>query len=376
MFHFKFGLSLTHHLPLLAVGGVSSELSPAKVNYLLLNPKTQSLAFNIKFINVHIGLLDRNRLSFSQRAEIAASKYPLNYLVFDFSRPVSLNISFTKLNQRVQQIARVLLVPGSIRQLEKGAEDRKLNESLKDPKIHTACFWFQQFKVKERKFNATVDHVKASEENLHCISLPTNDSGLMLNFDYKDPPGVGIEFKRSIHFFWNPKTITAYELVMNLKNVRSERELTRFMQDELKNPSAKIVERVKQYTDLCEPPSASFYQKLLGRTAVSSDCDSEDRPETVVFESELAFSGETKQFISKVCNTGRRNGWLSLKNKLWQRPIADAPVKRNPSLNDSWIASELSCPVEIHRKIPRNFPVNGELSLVELSLVVDEKVLN
>ena len=142
-----------------------------------------------------------------------------------------MDIRFSELSlnhlQQAYRIARVLIVPDSLSQLEDEKEDRKLNESSKESRsIHTICFWFYSFKVKVSKFNATVDQAQVSEEDLHCISLPTNHSGLMLNFDYKDPDR---EFKRSIHFFWNPKSVFTYQLKMDLKDVRLVEELTRFM---------------------------------------------------------------------------------------------------------------------------------------------------
>lgn len=60
-------------------------------------------------------------------------------MIADFSRPVSIDLLFTvvfnaylKLHQ-VDRLARVLVVPGSMHQLEE-EEDRKLNESFRDPR--------------------------------------------------------------------------------------------------------------------------------------------------------------------------------------------------------------------------------------------------
>ena len=296
---------------------------------------------------MHVGLLDQNGLSASQRADIRANSDKINYVPVDFSKPISMDILFSKFSStllRVNRLARVLVVPGSIHQLEED-EDRKLNESFKEPKIHTACFWFHDFKVKESKFNVTVEHVQASEENLHCLSLPTNNSGLMLNFDYNGPHG---EFKRSIHFFWNPKTIFTDQLIVDLKNAQSVEEFTKFLRVELRNPKAKIVNRGELYVwSPCIPPGTSFYEKLFHRLIGYSDCKPTDRPETVVFESDFEFSNETKQFISESCNKNR--GEKSDSSKEYR---------------SRWLVSHMNlCPIEITPKIPENLPVNGELLL-------------
>ena len=246
--------------------------------------------------------------------------------------------------QQIDRLARVLLVPGSIRQLEKGAKDHKLNGSFKEPKTHTACFWFHDFKVKESKMNETVEHVQASEENLHCLSLPTNNSGLMLNFDYNGPHG---EFKRSIHFFWNPKTIFTNKLSVPLKNARSVEEFTKFLQVELKNPSARIVSRDEFYYWPCIPPGTSFYGKLFYRLIGALNCKPEERPEMVMFESDFKFSNETEQFASEACDMDREEKSDSFKE-----------------YRSRWLVKGMICPIIITPLIiPGNLPVNGEMLL-------------
>ena len=292
----------------------------------------------------------------------------LDGVIANFSRTVSIDLFFPvgytsiyNLNP-VDRLARVLVVPGSIRQLEEDKEDRKL-ESSKDPRsTHTLCFWFHQFKVKERKTNSILDYARASSENLHCFSL-VDDTGLMLNFDYKGALG---EFQKSIQLVWNPKMIGTYQLSMTLKNLRSLEELTRFVQVELQNPTAKLVKHHQEVLNPCEPSGAWYYfQKIFPRSFKTCD----QRDEIVVFQSEIPFSNETMNFRLEACKS---HGWKE-KNGLFS-----VVIKFGWDDNDTPPLGELffHCSIQIETKVQRNFLVDTELSLSYLEPVQNQESLN
>lgn len=340
------------------------------MNSLLLSNETQTFKFNVRFTYdpvtpFYLVSLDKNGLSPSlkAKADILRKKDVLNYVIANFSRPVSMEILLPvkphDLNylQRVDRLATVLLIPGSIRQLEE-VEGLKLNESTKELKsTQTACFWFHKFKVNESKINEILEYAKASAENLHCISLPNEDSGLKLSFDYK-----GI--RRSIQIFPNLKTIATFELVMMLKNVQSMENVTRYVQEELKNPTAKLTKRHQEKIVPCVPYHPWFYERyLFGRNA--TECKPNDREETMVFESDSPFSNETEWFAYDACDGWEeKNGLFGVLRLRRYRGIAMMlPLQWYDSLEDrGWSVTDPVCSVGIKIKMQR-LSVVGELSL-------------
>ena len=261
------------------------------------------------------------------------------------------------------------MVPGSIHQLEE-EEDRKLNESFKDPRsIQTLCFWFHQFKVNESKINATIDYARVSAENLHCISLPTNESGLVLNFDLKTPfvGGFQNQFK-SVKIVLNPKRIVTYELRMDLKSLQSVEELTRFVQVELKNPTAKLVEHRQEVQDSCALIRASYhYPKYYPKFLRPSFEACEKWEETVIiFKSELPFSNETRQFVSDACGT---KGWkekngiftVSRHSKVYNTETETPFTLLHPG--DDLFISDLHCSIRTNIKVQKFLSFDGGFSL-------------
>ena len=319
---------------------------------------------------IHLALFNQNGLSPFQNSEAARMlvwKGLLDCMVANFSRPLTIDLYYLagrnlfKTRQRVDSLARVLVIPGSIRQLEEDEEGRKLDESSKEFRsTQTLCFWFPKFKVKESKFNSNVEH--AQTENLHCLSL-ANDTGLMLNLDYNGPQG---NFKKSIQLVWNPKLNVTYTLVMYLNNVRSLEDLTRFVQVELKNPTAKLVERHQEVVrEPCEPSEA--YSPNLSEHFPSSleGCNSSTfkARETVVFESKLPFSNETDQFASEACNGWEeKNGLFNVNRKEHSLWWSDPGKNKIMPLAKHWL-SDPFCSVLTSIKVQKNFQVDAELSL-------------
>ena len=318
---------------------------------------------------IKIALLDQNGLSPLQKEEADRFKeigWP-DYVIANFSRTVSIDLFFsvgrtfeTNSLQPVDRLARVLIVPGSIHQLEDEDRDPKLNESSKDPRsTQTFCFWFDQFKVNESKTNSILDYARTSEENLHCLSLPANDSGLMLNFEYLGSLG---NFRGSIQLVWNPKTIATHELSMELKNLRSLEELTRFVQVDLKNPTAKLVEhRQREVLNPCAPSGAwYYYQKIFPKTC-------QEKEETVVFKSEIPFSNETMNFRSEAC---KPEEWKE-KHGLFTVKAMEPYYLRESLLYWRPYYSLCYCStIQIQTNVRINFPVDTEFSLSHVDPVL------
>lgn len=335
-----------------------------ELNSLLLSNETQSFRFNVRFTEdpesqFDLVLFDQKELSPSQKAkaDLLRARDRLNYFITDFSRPVSMEILYPVGSldylQQVDRLGTILLFPGSIRELEE--EGAKLNESSKEPKTtQTVCFWSNKFKVNERKIDAISDY--ASAEDLHCVSLPNKDSGLKLNLKFPKIQNFqsSQSLERSIQIVLNPKTIATYELVMKLNYLRSVEDAFRFVQDELKNPTANFVQLEEKGVRprLCMP---WFYEKLFGRYLTG--CKTNDRPITIVFGSNSSFSNETMRFASETCN-----GWEE-KNGLFRSQKRQIEVVNFiPLMPNGWPLTNPYCPFAVNIKRP-SFPVNGELWL-------------
>lgn len=170
--------------------------------------------------------------------------------------------------------------------------------------------------MNESKINATIDYARVSEENLHCITdtvyqPPGQRIWCGAQLRCQNSIRGGVPEISSNHS--ESKKVVTYELKMELENVRSLEEVTRFLQVELQNPSAKLVDhRQGDIREPCEPSGAWFnYQKLFPCSLKSC----KEREESVVFESEIPFSNETKQLVSDACSTEcwkEKNGRFSL----------------------------------------------------------------
>lgn len=318
-----------------AIGGVSCELLSRTEITSLIGNVDKLYSFNIDLTNPHLlkkspyfYLMDIQRYQFtSNEIEFLNKTKKMAFVWENFHRPISLEIlgSAESTWQGIMfvfceipmgsEVPSNCSAPGknpksppfmttvNVRQVEKFATIHVLpvhqpKEIGRNESASTVCFSFDQFNVTQIRLALTQPALEyfPDGKELHCITPLNYPSNIRLNFDYDGPLG---KFNQSMVIELNPKLVIRHQLFMLLRNVRSLEDLTRFVQVELENGNASLVNR--RTFDLPNSPTGVwfYYQKLFFG---QSNLNTTDRTEMVMFDSEQEFSEKTHMFAAESCN--------------------------------------------------------------------------
>lgn len=247
---------------------------------------------------VFIAFMDKRSQLTPEKINLIMKQNRVAFLMFDLSRSLSVDILVSmppgEHNQtsRVKRFVKVLLIPGSVHNLE----DPKHSESSDRSANHSLCLWSDEFRTTDFQIDGTLDYTQHNLERrkMHCISSLSYGSSMLLNFDYEGSLG---RRKRSVYIALSPKSIFRHKLVMMVKEIRSEYALANFVQSELKNPTARFVRRHGLYT------ACSIREYDRENPKDNFDCRTLVTREAFEFENEFEFSNETMQFIKESCDS-------------------------------------------------------------------------
>ena len=221
------------------------------------------------------------------------------------------------------------------------ATEFQSNETFEESPNYTfmVCILFKNIELVRRKANVKLDiihYFRKDRSDLICFEPLKNDSNLQLNFSSNKM------ILNQVYILMNPKLSTVYKLVMILMNPKSRRSLTRFVQIELRNPSASLF---RYY-------NPRWLKRSEGAAVIAE------------FESNLPFSNETLTWVN-ACQVPHRNDTLF---QLADQEFVNGLLAQSEDLRSFWNGS--TCPVRTgmrleSEEVQTNVKLTFSLSYIE-----------
>lgn len=216
----------------------------------------------------------------------------------------------------------------------------------------SACIYSRDLKLQKldikREQGLNLNYERKSQAEWVCVGPLNHERGLHLNLNWTALDGSSRTGK--LRLYLNPKVSVTYRLMMVLQNVQSLGALIQFVQVELNNPSARLI----QFNEVPISSSPRFTENI----------------QTVLldFESDLPFSNKTLQLIASSCDPNYRKEDLFM---VAPRKVANAVV---PASEDYSFWNRSACAVQTKMISKIEHPQTN----VELVLSKDEEqnVLN